>query len=793
MSESNNLSKPSKPSYFPVELNPALKGKEYCLQQMKAQYWYNWSMTGGNAFGNPRRGDWIENRAWSIGNPNVNKYVTALSDMKDGSGKPATYLNLDLKPVSFIPKFIDIIVSYIEKLDYEITCDAVNPEAVDTKAEMKWKIYAAKKMQAWMQAQEATAGAALFSTPEFNFDFADKEELDLLFSMSVKLDEEMMMEMGNEVVLNESNFTVMKRMLLKDLAVIGLAATETYLDTATDRIKTRYLDMVNVIYPNWEFRGEMFDRPSRVGYIETMTISALRAIAGDQFTDEEYNKMAAVYSNQFGNGSYTYPSTIAPTYINTDSQYNYQWGFNIPIMTLYWEETDRYKYQDKLARNGETYTSPVSYSEPLGTKEYVDYANGEQIKKKKSVYPTDVHCYYTAKWVPNTDYIFNYGKVPDMGRNPLDPKFAICPIKIFRVSERSLLDRLLPFEEQNMLGWLKMQNTISKAVPSGYSININSLKNASIDGKNFPIKHQLALYEQTGRLIWDSENPLDESGRPFPHPLMPLASTLANDIQAWLLLFDSNIQKMRGVTGINELMDASTPDARTLAGTAKLAVAGSQNALTPIANAITLIQEQLCLDISEKLKLCVMRGNYEGYAPALGTNLLKATTIDDSICAYTYAIKVRARPTQEERMDMKETAKAAVMNTADPVKGGLYYHDYIYIVHLIDSGCNLKLVEAILRHRIQKNLKDMSETAAKNSQMQAEMNKQTIEAQTQGDLAKAQQDMKIAMELDTFYTDNKIRLARETAQFHLEAGVQKDVAKGEVKKGEIITKASVGG
>lgn len=794
MAENSSLTKPTKATYPPSELDPAKKGKAFCLQMVKSAYWYNWGIAGGNAYGNVRWSDWVENRAWAIGNPNVNKFVPLLSDMKDDGGNPATFMNLDLKPVCFIPKFVDIIVSYIEKLDYEISCDAVNPEAIDEKDKKKWKIYAAKKMQTWLQAQEATAGAKLVDLPNFDLDFDGIEELQILLSMHPegKVPCEEMMEMGNEVVLNESRFDTMKRMLLKDLVTLGLAATETYLDEPTQRIKTKYLDMPNVIYPNWEFRGEVFERPSRVGYIETMTIASLRAVAGDQFTDNQYNQIASMYSNQFGNGSYSFPGIGVPAYINTDSQYNYQWSFNIPVMTLYWEETDRYKYQDKTARNGETYTSPAPYSESLGTTDTSEQVDGVRIKKKKTVYPSDTHCYYQAKWIPNTDHIFNWGPTPDMGRDPLDPKYAICPIKIYRVSERSIVDRLLPFEEQNMLAWLKMQNAIAKAVPGGYSININSLKNATIDGKSFPIKHQLALYEQTGRLVWDSENPLDESGRQFAHPIMPLPSSLLNDITAWITLFDSNIQKMRGVTGVNELMDASTPDARTLASTAKIAVAGSQNAITPIADIISTIQEQLCLDISEKLKLCVMREDYSGYAPALGSNMLRAVTIDDTICAYTYAIKVRARPTEQERAEMKATAQQATANTADPVKGGLMYSDYIYIVHLIDSGCNLKLIEAIMRYRIEKNLKRMTQMALENSQQQSKINNETIQAKAQADAAAAEKELEIAMKLNDHETDNAIRLAGATAKFHSDSQVTHTIVKGKTAQDAIITKASVG-
>lgn len=788
----NTLPKPEKATYFPYELDPAKKDKAYCLQMCKALYWQNWNTgTARNAFGNPRRDDWVENRQWAIGNPNVAKYAPMFSGLKDAAGNSVSYLNLDLKPVCHIPKFMDIVVSYIEKLEYDITCNAINPEAVDVKNEAKWKIYAAKKMSAWIQSQEAAVGTQLVNTPQFDFDFGDIKELEIIFDMSVKLDEEMMMEIGNEVVLNENQWPLMKRMLIKDLAVLGSACRETYVDRTTDRVRTRYIDMVNVIYPHWEFRGESFKRPSKVGYVEMMTVATLRQIAGDDLTEEDYKTIASRFSNQFGNGAYSYPASNSPAYINTDSQYNYWYSFNIPVFTLYWEETDRYKYQDKVARNGMTYTRPVSYSEDLGTKEYMDYTGEEPMKKSKTTYTSDVFCYYQSKWIPNTDYIFCWGKVPDMGRDPLDPKYPICPLHIYRVSERSLLDRLLPFEEQNMLGWLKLQNTLAKAPASGYSLNINTLKNATIDGKNFPIKHQIELYEQTGRLIWDSENPLDESGRPFPHPIMPLPSTLLNDIQAWLALFDSNIQKMRGVTGINELMDASTPDARTLAGTAKLAVAGSQNALTPIADVITMLQEDNCMDITEKLKLVIQRkGAYDGYAPAIGGGLMKAT-MDDRVVPLTYGIKVTAMPTQEERMELKEAAKMALVNSSDPVKGGLMYSDYIYIVHLIDSGTNLKLVEAIMRHRINKNLKNMTEMASANSQQQAQMNQQTIAAQAQANEAIADKQLQRDMMLDDHQTNNKIRYEQAKQTFHTQGGIAKNDAKSTNKQQEIVTEKTL--
>jgi len=816
MAQDNSLPKPpdNKPHFFPEELDPSKKGKEYCLQMCRATYWYNWNVASGlNAFGNARRNDWIENRTWADGNPNMQRFIPKISGLKDERGEAATYLNLDLKPVTLIPKFRDIVINYIEKLEYEVQATAINPEAVDAKEEAKWKLYAAKQLKAWADMKEAEAGAKLFAMPELDFDFNTKEELDVLYGLTQKMRCELEIELGNELVLSESNWRMIKRMLLEDLFDNGACATEVFYDRVTERIRTRYVDICNLIYP--PFRGHYLETPERIGYVTTITLAQLKAEAGDELSDQDYMNIAKSYSNKFGNGTFQFPNSFNYQYINTDTPYNYWMNFNIPVITLYWEETDRFKYKREVV-DGETYTKPVdyggmrtineaflntdagaaymkrnpNYKQMIGKKTYIEeelgkskyIANGKT--REKYVYASDVHRYYQAKWIPNTEYIYNYGPVDFLGRDPKDPKKALCPIKYVRITNRSLNERLQPFEEANILAWLKLQNAIAKAVPSGYSINITTLKNAMIDGKEFPIKHQIELYEQQGRLIWASENPLDDTGKPHPHPIQAMPSGLINDIQAWLLLMDSNANNMRAVTGVNELMDASTPNPKMLAGTAKIAVNGAQNSISTLTFGVTFLQEMMATHIAEGLRLVVKNGNYKGYATSLGVNVTKSIEVTSEVSPFTYGMKIIALPTEEERMELKMTAQQAVTNTADPVKGGLQYSDYLYIVHLINSGTNLLLVQAIMAQRIRKNLETMQAQAQQNSQAQAEANIQSQQAASQMKLQEKQADAEIEAKLYSHKINEDIRLLEASTALKTENQVQVKTASSQLKKGE---------
>ena len=784
--------KPNKPTFFPHSLDPTKKNKEYCLQMCKAQFWYNWSYgTTGNAYGNPRRDDWVENRALSIGNPNVNKYIPYLSDYKEGAQgdeRPATFLNLDLKPICHIPKFVDVIVSYIEKMQYDVIANSINPNATDKKSSLKWKIWAAKQMQAWVKEQELAANAKLGQTPDFEFDFDSKEELEMLLGMSMKEAEEEMMELGAELVQWESEWNVgrnVKRLLIKDLVALGMCAIHTYVDKVTNRIKSDYVDMPNIIFPHWEFRGEYFPNPSKIGYIDMSTLSKLRADAGDQFTDDEYNDIASRYSNMFGNGAYNFQTGITPGYVNTDSQYNFWYSWGIPIMYLYWEETDRRMFQDRTYPDGTVLTSPAAYD--MGAtagEDYIDTENGG-VQMHRTVYPSDTYMYYGAKWIPGTDYIYDFGPVPDMGRNPFNPKYPLCPIKVARVSEKSMVDRLFPFEEQNILAWLKMQNSLCAAVPGGYSLNINTLKNASIDGKPFPVRKAVALFEQKGRLIWDSENHLDETGKAHQHPVMQLPSMLKQELEAWEMLFNSNYQKMESVTGLGMLMLGGNPAPRMGQGVSEIAVQGSENSITPISNIIVELQEMNCMDIIEKLKLIIQdTGAYEGYMPALGNGGLQLLKVTSDIVGCKAGIKLIARPTEAQREELKKTAQMAVTNTSDPVKGGLYYNDYMAICRMINNGTNLKLVEANMNWRIKQNLQKMQETAQQNSQMQGQTQQGAIQAQSQSKLQLIQAQSQAEMQVNSSKANDQDVLNQKQSQYRTDEQLEVVNAKSEAKKGE---------
>ncbi len=95
-------------------------------------------------------------------------------------------------------------------------------------------------------------------------------------------------------------------------------------------------------------------------------------------------------------------------------------------------------------------------------------------------------------------------------------------------------------------------------------------------------------------------------------------------------------------------------------------------------------------------------------------------------------IAIEARPTDEQKQEIKTSAIQA-MNTRD-AQGNpqITYPDYLFVCRVLDSG-NLKLAEAVLAHRISKRAQEQQQINMQNIQANAETQQQSLQAKAQGD------------------------------------------------------------
>lgn len=701
---------------FPSHLiDPAKKDKKWALQYFKAAYYQHKNNQG--FFSNEKKADWMEARKYAQGTQSVTKYHKWASRLTDQSGNTVSYLDLNWKIVSPVPKFCDVLKGYFSKLKYDITCNAINPEASLEREQAKASMWAVKMLQPFFAELEQAAGQSFGENPDVPFVPETKEELELFFNLSFRLKTEIAMERGQKMVFNENAWDEMADLIWDDVIQIGALGAAAYVDPISKRIKLRYCDPVNMLLDS--FRGKNGDKMERIGEFQLKTLAQIKLEAGDQFTDEEYYEIAKNNCGRYGNAEKLSPYA---DYVNTDAINNFYPYDNMQILVLelYLDSCDTIKHEKKTVK-GVKYMFKKPYNEKVGKKTKTD-AEGNIYERE--VIATDVKTVYGGTWVVGTDYIYNWGKCKDISRPKDNPKETMKPMKFYRISEQSSVERMLPFADSIQMTWLKMQNLKARAIPKGLMIEMGAFENLMLDGSALSSREALEIAIQSGIILYRRNSTHDDDGYDNTGP--PIAETkggLGAEFQELKQTLFEDIMMCREVSGISELFDASQQNPKQLVGTANLAIAGTQNAITSMINGFVWMHERLAIEICLKLQLLARYGNIQGYAPALGRNVLEIINIGKEITTVMYGIVLEAQPNEDQKLRIMQAAQLALESVNDPNKGGIDFADYLRIGKFVDEG-NLKMAEAYLGYKTRMFQRQQQQIVERNIQLQGEQNKE---------------------------------------------------------------------
>src|ERR1035437_3577061 len=196
------------PTIYPSHLlNPNKKDKNWHLNYCKTMYYMCKNNLG--YFSNDRKVDWVDARLYADGNQSVQKYYDWCSSLKDKGGATVSYMNLNWKIVSPIPKFYAVLKGYFSKLNYKVQATSINPEAALAKERMKASIYASQKLKPFFSQLEQKAGQKFGENPvnkEMPDDVETKEEIEMWFSRSFRDQSEQAMEKLQRMVLYENDW-----------------------------------------------------------------------------------------------------------------------------------------------------------------------------------------------------------------------------------------------------------------------------------------------------------------------------------------------------------------------------------------------------------------------------------------------------------------------------------------------------------------------------------------------------------------------------------------------------------
>ena len=702
-------------SIFPDPLADQAKklSKQYGLQYAKAIY----SQWGGVEIdGSLYAKRWREfeiSRDYANGTQDTSIYKQILTSLDPNNGDGAL-LSLDWTPVPIVPKFVKIVTNKILSAKMYPNVEAIDPISQTEKDQQKAKLkFAIENKQQFQEAKELglQVDVDVESLPDTT------EEAEIFLDSNIKTAAEIASQIATRLTLSWNDFDErIYRRNVEDLVTVGMAVVKRENDPNYG-IVTKYVDPAYFVHSYTD--DPNFSDIVYAGHIQRLSISELKRIAGDQFTEEEYKNMARTVMNRYGNNPNRFDNT---SYDNNLDRYNYGYDeYTVNIMDFEFVSVDNVIFEKKTSAYGNIgfYYKGTKYNAPSNS-----------VYDREAIYMQNATL-YGGTFIIGTNYIYNYGLKKNVPKNVHDlsrtrMSYSAVATNIRRMIPKSMVSGVIGFADQLQLSHLKIQQAIAKAKPDGLLVDIEGLENVQLGrgGELQPLDIQ-DIYEQTGVFYYRSKNP--EGGFQNP-PVRPLDNSIRN-INELIALYNHYLRMIRDATGINEVMDGTSPKGEQLVGVRQQALAAANNALYDITNASLVLYRRVCEDIVKCLQIVPPKSIlFQAYENAIGKENMKVLSSFSNLPMYNFGVRVVSDMNEVDRAYLEQNIQVALSQREIDLE------DAIAIRQLKD----IDQAERLLVVRRKKRIKQQQEIASQNSQMQAQMNQQTAMATSQGKMQEEQ-------------------------------------------------------
>ena len=737
-------------SYFPSQAVSDLEkmSLEYGVKVAKAIE-TEWFYTDTNkSYGRyfSYKNDFNKLRLYARGEQSVKKYKDELSINGDLS-----YLNLDWKPVPIIPKFVDIVVNGLSQRTYDIKAYSQDPFGVSKRTEYMESILRDIRTKSYNDMVEQATGVSLTENDMSNMP-QDEEELRLHMQLTYKQAVEIAEEQAIKMLMEGSDYELIKRRFFNDLTVIGIGAVKTSFNTS-EGVVVDYVDPANLVYSYTE--SPYFDDVYYVGEVKTIPINELVK----QFPNLTESDIKEIAQNNHG-----YRSRDQRSY-KEDYDKNH-------VQVLYFNYKTHMNEVYKVKEVGSGAEKAIPKDDTFNPPESKE---GNFKKLERSV-----ECLYEGVYVLNCNKLLKW----EMANNMMRPKsdytkvkmnYSIVAPHIYEGRIDSLVKRVTGFADMIQLTHLKLQQVMSRMIPDGIYLDADGLAEIDLgNGTNYNPQEALNMFFQTGSVIGRSMNELGEvnAGRV---PIQEISSgNGGGKIQSLISTYNYYLQMIRDVTGLNEARDGSTPDKNALVGVQKLAAANSNTATRHILQAGLFLTaetaEKLSLRISDVIEYSPTKN---AFIHALGAHNVATLEEMSNLHLYDFGIFIDLTPDEEEKQLLEGNIAVALSQQLIDLEDAIDIREIQ----------NLKLANQMLKiRRKQKAARDQA-MQQQNIQAQAQANAQQAQASAQAEVQKQQALMSSQAQLE------QVKSELKTKQLEREAQLKKELMLLEFDINSQLTKA----
>jgi len=715
-------------SYFPSQVVSDLEkvSYDYGLKVAKGieQEWFNNDRTNSGRFRSVKN-DFHRLRLYARGEQSIQKYKDELSINGDLS-----YLNLDWKPVPIIPKFVDIVVNGIAERTYDIKAYSQDPYGVSKRTEYMESILSDMRLREFNDYVQDAFGVDIYNNDKDSLP-QDEEELALHMQLTYKQEVELAEEQALSVLMEGSDYELIKKRFFYDLTVLGIGAVKTSFNTS-EGVVIDYVDPANLVYSHTD--SPYFDDIYYVGEVKEIPVNELVK----QFPHLKQEELEDIIKS---NGLYRSNSNRGRN--ETD---------NNKVAVLYFN----YKtYMNEVYKVKETGTGADKVIEKDDTFNPPADAEGNYARLQRSV-----ECLYDGALILGTDKLLKW----EMATNMMRPKsdytkvkmnYSIVAPRMYNGKIESLVGRITGFADMIQLTHLKLQQVMSRLTPDGVYLDADGLAEIDLgNGTNYNPQEALNMYFQTGSVIGRSMNELGE-GNPGRVPIQEIQSGSGGQkMQSLIGTYNYYLQMIRDVTGLNEARDGSTPDKNALVGIQKMAAANSNTATRHILQSglflTSQVAECLSLRISDIIEYSPTK---DAFIQAIGAHNVATLEEMSNLHLYDFGIFLELTPDDEEKQLLENNIQMALQ------AGLIELSDAIDLREIR----SIKLANQLLKIRRTQKLEKDQAMQQQNIQAQAQANAQAQQVAAQAEVQKNQALTQSQAQLEQVKSDLKMQQMMQEA------------------------------
>ena len=271
------------------------------------------------------------------------------------------------------------------------------------------------------------------------------------------------------------------------------------------------------------------------------------------------------------------------------------------------------------------------------------------------------------------------------------------------------------------------------------------------------------IYEQTGVFYYRSKNP--EGG--FQNPPVRTIDNQIRNVEQLIRHYNHYLNMIRDVTGINEVMDGSSPKGDALVGVRQQAMAAGNNAIYDITNAAMVLYKRVCEDIVKCLQILPPQSIiYQAYERAIGKTNMEVISSFRDLPMHNFGVRVVREMNDNEKSYLEQNIQIALAQKEIDLE------DAISIRQLKD----VDQAERLLIIRRQKRIRMQQQMQQENIQAQAQANAQTAQVASQ---ARMQEDqLRVQLEMQKMEADFNIKSMLLDKEYQLR--MQLETQKGQI-------------